>query len=183
MTRLAAVVLAAGLSRRFGGNKLAADLNGKPVLRHVLDGLRGLDLVQVIVVTRSDEGPGSIVNPRPEDGMGASLALGVGALPAVEGVFIVLGDMPRIDIDLYRVMAGALGDADIVVPVHDGQTGHPVLFGAACFDALKGLSGDVGARALLRSGQYRVRQISAGPGIHNDIDTPADLTLFASRTD
>ncbi|MDV6331617.1 nucleotidyltransferase family protein [Asticcacaulis sp. 201] len=183
MTRLAAVVLAAGLSRRFGGNKLAADLNGKPVLRHVLDGLDTLDFAQVVVVTRTEEGPGTIVNPRPEDGMGASLALGVAALTDVDGVFIVLGDMPRIDVDLYRIMAEALADADIVVPVHDGQTGHPVLFRAACFDALKSLSGDVGARAIIRSGQYRVRQVPAGPGIHDDIDTPVDLTLFASRTD
>lgn len=178
MKNLSAVVLAAGVSRRFGkADKLQADFEDKSVLRHVLDGLAGLELGEVLVVVRAPmEGMNYIVNPRPEAGMGHSLALGVAALKPCDGAFIVLADMPLIVPDLYREMAGALPGHDIVIPVHDGQTGHPVLFSSVCFDDLRRLSGDQGGRDLLRSGHYRVRHIEAGGFILADIDTPEDLT-------
>lgn len=188
MKRVLAVVLAAGASRRFGDDdKLYAEFDGKPVLRHVLDGLAALELGQVLVVSRAPlEGVAHIVNPRPEDGMGRSLALGIAALKPCEGVFIVLADMPLVVPDLYRKMAVALPGHDIVVPVHNGQNGHPVLFASTCFDDLRRLSGDHGARDLVRSGRYRVRHVEAGAFILADIDTPKDLARLrpsGTRTD
>jgi len=177
MKRISAVVLAAGASRRFGhDDKLLAEFNGKPVLRHVLDGLATLGLGEVRVVARTPlEGVNHIVNPHPDKGMGHSLALGIAALKPCEAAFIVLADMPLIVPDLYREMAAALPGHDIVVPVHNGQNGHPVLFATHCFEALRRLSGDHGARDLLRSGRYRVRRIEAGAFILTDIDTPEDI--------
>jgi molybdenum cofactor cytidylyltransferase len=188
MKHFSAVVLAAGASRRFGDDdKLYAEFDGKPVLRHVLDGLAALELGQVLVVSRAPlEDVAHIVNPRPEDGMGRSLALGIAALKPCEGAFIVLADMPLVVPGLYHAMATALPGHDIVLPVHGGQNGHPVLFAAGCFDDLCRLSGDHGARDLLRSERYRVRRIEAGAFILADIDTPDDLArfrLFGSRTD
>ncbi|WP_303830627.1 nucleotidyltransferase family protein [Asticcacaulis taihuensis] len=177
MKRFSAVVLAAGASRRFGeDDKLCADLDGKAVISHVLDGLAVLDLGEVLVVVRAPmEGMNYIVNLRLEAGMGHSLALGVAALKPCDGAFIVLADMPLIVPDLYREMADALPGHDIVVPVHNGQNGHPVLFSFTCFDDLRRLSGDHGARDLLRSGRYRLRHIETGGFILADIDTPEDL--------
>ena len=177
MKHLSAVVLAAGASRRFGlEDKLQAQFCDKSVLRHVLDGLAVLDLGEVLVVTRAPlAGVHRIVNQSPDAGMGHSLALGVAALKPCDGAFIVMADMPLIVPDLYREMAVALPGHDIVVPVHGGQNGHPVLFSSACFDDLRRLSGDHGGRALLRSGHYRVRHIETGGFILADIDTPEDL--------
>ena len=185
MKRFSAVVLAAGASQRFGDDdKLCADFNGKPVLHHVLDGLALLELREILVVARAPlEGVVHIVNLYPDNGMGHSLALGIAALKPCEAAFVVLADMPLVAPALYREMAAALPGHDIVVPVHNGQNGHPVLFAANCFDDLRQLSGDHGARDLLRSGRYRARRIETGAFILADIDTPDDLArIRASDT-
>ncbi len=187
MKRFSAVVLAAGGSKRFGADKLSAEFDGKSIFRHVLDGLATLGFGEMLVVTRAPlEGVAHIVNPHPEEGMGRSLAIGVAALSPCEAAFVVLADMPLVVPALYREMAAALSGYDIVVPVHDGQNGHPVLFASACFDDLRQLSGDHGARDLLRSGRYKVRHIEAGAFILADVDTPEDLTRLrppGSRVD
>jgi molybdenum cofactor cytidylyltransferase len=185
MKRFSAVVLAAGASRRFGqDDKLSVEFNGKPVLRHVLDGLSTLGLGEILVVARAPlESAHHIINPHPEAGMGHSLALGIAALKSCDAAFIVFADMPLVVPTLYREMAAALPGHDIVVPVHNGQNGHPVLFAANRFDDLRRLSGDHGARDLLHSGRYRVRYIEAGAFILADIDTPEDLArIRASDT-
>jgi len=186
MHAFSAVVLAAGASRRFGdADKLRAEIGGKPVLDHVLEGLANLGLGEIVVVPRvpSEPVPAGIpliVNPHADEGMGTSLALGISTLKPTYGAFVVMGDMPLILPELYRDMADALPGVDVVVPVHDGQPGHPVLFAADCFDALTQLSGDIGGRDLLRSGRYKIRFIEAGPFIHADIDTPQDLERLRS---
>lgn len=183
MKRFSAVVLAAGASRRFGtDDKLHADFDGKPILRHVLDGLAILGLGEVLVVARTPlQGVNHIVNPRPDDGMGHSLALGVAALKPCDAAFVVLADMPLVVPALYREMVAVLPDHDIVVPVHNGQNGHPVLFASNCFTDLRRLSGAQGARALLRSGHYRRHRLEAGAFILTDIDTPEDIARLKTR--
>ena len=182
MTRWAAIVLAAGRSKRFGAaDKLAAELNGKTVLDHVLDSLASAGLDQVILVTGPEaaavpEAVDHVVNATPEAGMGVSLATGMTALQSCDGVFIVLGDVPFVRAGLVVAMKERLSDHDIVVPMHDGQRGHPVLFGPACFDALRQCRGDVGARHVITSGLFRVAmyedESAAG---QMDVDTPEDL--------
>jgi molybdenum cofactor cytidylyltransferase len=185
--KLAAVVLAAGRSGRFGGDKRLADLRGKPLVAHALGALDGFAFAQRIAVVRPDDpiedivrrhGVIPVVNPRAAEGMGASLACGIAALGDVDGAFVVLADMPDVPARLYGELAArfALGGADIVVPRHDGRDGHPVLFGAVCFAGLATLEGDRGGRGLIEGGRHRVvRHDTACAGILRDIDRPADL--------
>ena len=187
MKRLAAIILAAGSSRRFGtGDKLLTDLDGRPVIDHVLDTVTRLGLGQVVVVTRRDfagltrlqydDRLTVVVNERADDGMGVSLAAGVAALKDCDGAFVVLADMPFLPSALFLDMAECLGGHDIVVPYHEGQPGHPVLFGQVCFDDLLTLDGDRGARGLIDGGRYRVARLETDhAAIHLDIDTVADL--------
>ena len=187
MKNLAAIILAAGRSSRFGSDdKLLADIRGRGVLERVLDTVTGLGLAQVVVVTRPDFAGLAdlgrdprltcVMNSRPDDGMGSSLALGVAALQACEGVFVVLGDMPWLPPALFAVLAPCLHSHDIAVPEHDGRPGHPVLFARACFAALLTLTGDRGARSLVDSGSYRVARVASDNAlILADIDTPDDL--------
>jgi len=189
--KTAAVILAAGQARRFGGDKLAAELKGRPVIGHVLDAVAQFPFDVVICVMRPDSGLVDhlkdrtiipVVNLEAEQGMGTSLAAGVGALPPqVDAAFICLGDMPGIPADTFGRMVAemAASGADIVVPVHDGQQGHPVLFARHCFADLAALTGDTGGRALIRSGRYTVATVEGSAGILRDIDIPGDLDAFS----
>ncbi|MGH1560171.1 nucleotidyltransferase family protein [Caulobacter segnis] len=114
----------------------------------------------------------------PAEGMGASLRTAAQALPDDgAGVFVLLGDMPAIDpATLQRLGQAFKGPLDLVAPTYLGRRGHPVLFGATWFPALRALSGDEGARALLESAGAQLTRIPVeDPGIHLDVDRPEDL--------
>ena len=111
--------------------------------------------------------------------MGTSLARGVASLdPDIEAVLVVLGDMPRVPVSVYRALTQAFDGAAerILVPTFEGGDGHPVLFGGAYFAALKQLEGDEGARRIRASNAAAVRRVEVGtPGILLDVDTPEGL--------
>jgi len=185
----AVIILAAGLSRRFGdGDKLMAEVHGRPVIAHVLETVRAVEVCQRVVVTQAGSGVLALadgfevaVNADPEAGMGLSIALGVQALrPDIEAAFVVLGDMPFVEASAFAALAAVEGD--IVVPVYEGRQGHPVLFRRACFEELSRLNGQAGARRLIDSGRYRVVTVEVeGTGGLVDLDTPEDFLSPPSR--
>lgn len=183
---LAAIILAAGASHRFGTeDKLQAQLGGLTVLDAAIAATDGLD--QRIVVARAPisapQGVRVVINPDADAGMGGSLAIGVAALTPCDGVFVVLGDMPLIPQAVYQQLAAHLTGYNIVVPTHDGRDGHPVLFAATCFDDLRALKGDTGARHLITGGRYRVVRLEVDTeAIVQDIDTKDDLTALVNRS-
>jgi molybdenum cofactor cytidylyltransferase len=189
MKRVAAVIAAAGSSRRYGAaSKLHALLDGTPLLAHVLRTLSQVPLAARLVVTAPDDritlelltatACAHTVNPDPAAGIGASIACGIRGLPGgIDGAFIALGDMPFTTVDTYGLLLRAFEElpADaIVAPVCAERRGHPVLFGAAHFPALAQLTGDIGARALLRAARV-VEVVVEDPGVLTDIDTPEEL--------
>lgn len=191
MNRLGAVILAAGASARFEcGHKLHQQIAGHAVLDWTLAGIAAAPVVAPIVVAAPGDtaahalaaahGMQVVVNPRPELGMGSSIACGMAALPTgLAGVFVCLGDMPFISADTYRRLADAYRAAparDIVAPSHAGIRGQPVLFGARHFPALLALSGDRGARDLIaRAGEALMLVATTDRGVVTDIDTVQDL--------
>ena len=122
------------------------------------------------------------VNPQPSAGLGASLACGVAALPdALDGVLVLLGDMPRVRAATCRALLDAFERAPptaALAPVHVGTRGHPVLFGVAHRPALAALTGDVGARRVLAAADVVPIAVD-DPGILLDVDTPEDLARAA----
>jgi molybdenum cofactor cytidylyltransferase len=193
MTRLAAIVTAAGFGRRYGpGGKLHAALDGRPVLAWTLDILAELPLVARVVVHAPGDlaaqalaragGARAIANPDPATGLGRSIACGVLALPSdIDGVLIMLGDMPRVRVASVQALLqrfAALDAAAVVLPVHAGRRGHPVLFGAAHLPALAALSGDRGARDIVQHAVVTTVDVD-DPGVLLDIDTPSDLAAAA----
>lgn len=190
-----AIVLAAGRGQRFGGGKLTAVLDGQPLVagalttafrapaRRVFVALGPDPEIRdaVDVVARRLAETDRLVIVAVEDtiaGMGVSLAQAARATPDdARGVFVFLGDMPRIDPRTPERLAAALRRSeDIVAPVHLGRRGHPVLFGAAWLPALRALSGDEGARSLIASAGARLVQVAVDdPGVCLDVDRPEDL--------
>ncbi|MCB2047102.1 MAG: nucleotidyltransferase family protein [Novosphingobium sp.] len=180
---LAAIVLAAGSARRFGSDKLSAQLDGEPLVRHAIRAARSAPVGQVIVVARDGlaigDWPGapevhrvSIVS----DAMSASLKAGIAAAGEVDGAFVFLGDMPRIPHAVAGELAQALGENWAAVPRHQGHAGHPVLLSARSFAEIKQLTGDAGAGKLLKQRDDVVYVDCDDPGVLFDVDRPQDLT-------
>jgi molybdenum cofactor cytidylyltransferase len=194
MREVAAILLAAGRATRFGAGpdetKLAAELNGKPLVRHVaeaalcskarpvgvvtghaaekvLGGLRGLDLF-------------AVHNAAYAEGLSGSLKAGVAALPeTVRGAVILLADMPFVTAAVIDQLIACFGAApiepDAIVPLRNGQRGNPVLIGRNLFAEIAKLQGDGGAKALLNESSGVLECPIDDAAIEIDIDTRETL--------
>jgi molybdenum cofactor cytidylyltransferase len=181
---VAAVVLAAGESRRFGGRKQLAELDGRTLLEHVLELARtaGLDPVVAVVPVwltrpRSMDDPALrwIRNPNPERGMSHSLRLGFEALPDdVGAAVILLGDQPTISPDVVRALVAARGERPLVATRAAGRLAAPVLVERSHFSIVEEPAGDVGLRELLNAHPAWVLAVEI-PHHVPDVDTQADL--------
>lgn len=200
----AAVILAAGTGSRFGGGKVRAPLDGRPLLAHVLAAVREAGIGRVVLVLGRDaravlaavrEGePAALedvlvaVNPAPERGLATSLGLGFGtatAGPAPAGVLVVLGDQPRVRAHVLRDLcrAAAPADAVAVVPRYAADTApNPVLLLPAGWPLVGRLSGDRGLGPLLSADATRVVRVPVR-GANPDVNTPADLAALAAAVE
>ncbi|HEM45676.1 MAG TPA: 4-diphosphocytidyl-2C-methyl-D-erythritol kinase, partial [Alphaproteobacteria bacterium] len=190
--RIAAVVLAAGQSRRMGPqNKMLATVDGEPMIARVVDNVLASQARPVVVVTGYESArvrealagrPVELVdNPRFAEGLSFSLRCGLRALPPdIEGALICLGDMPRVTPDQLDRLIAAFNPVEgraICVPTVQGKRGNPVLFARRFFEAMETVSGDVGARHLIGEAPDLVCEVEmADRGVLLDIDTPAALS-------
>jgi molybdenum cofactor cytidylyltransferase len=190
---IAGILLAAGMSRRMGSrNKLLVDIDGVPMVRRAAQAMRDGGIEDLVVVTGHDADKVEaaldglavrfVHNPDFATGQAGSVASGIASLPAhVSGALIALGDMPYVTVDLIAEMVrdhARLDDHDarISFPVHDGRRGNPVLWGCRFFEALKGLSGDIGGREILAKHAGAVNSITwRDDSIHRDIDSKEDM--------
>ena len=189
--RIAAIVLAAGRSTRMGAtNKLVADVNGTPMVRRVVEAALASRAAPVLVVTgHMAAGVSSalagldvtlVANPDYATGLASSLKAGIGALPpSCDGALIMLGDMPLIAPEHLGGLITAFAPDKIVVPVHEGRQGNPVLWPSKFFPELLQLDGDAGAKRLIAAHAEGVREVDLGTdAIFADIDTPGALAAL-----
>lgn len=193
---VAAVILAAGGSTRFGAPKQLLPWQGRPLIAHVADmaWMAGLSPVVVVVGAEAEQVTPALAgrevqvlrNYRWPEGMSASLNLGVAALPStVEAAIFLPVDQPLVDARFLRSLVAywQQHDAGIVVPVgREERRGTPVLFARRYFAELAQLSGDIGGRALFA--QYAddlVTMPVADPDVLTDVDTPAVYEALSAR--
>lgn len=162
---LSAVILAAGMSRRYGkSNKLLELFGGEALVRRSLQPFLGLGLKELVVVLGYEgDRVGTVlrglpvrlvVNPEFAEGMGSSLAFGVKALrgDGLDGCLVSLGDLGELREEEVRKVCSTFyeeGGERVVVPTFEGQRGHPVCFPQSCFEGLRRLTGDRGAKGLV----------------------------------
>jgi molybdenum cofactor cytidylyltransferase len=186
--RVAAIVLAAGRSTRMGvENKLLVDIAGTAMVRRVVEAVLASRARPVLVVTGHQAADVAaavaglavmlVANPDYATGLSSSLKAGVKALPQpCDGVLVVLGDMPRIGAEHLDRLVAAFAPDTIVVPVHAGRRGNPVLWPAMYFPELLQLEGDAGAKRLIAAQEEHVCEADLGTdAIFVDVDTPAEL--------
>lgn len=193
--RIAALVLAAGMSTRMGAtNKLLADLGGETMVRRVVKQVLASRLDDVVVVTGhqheqvagelSDLDCRLVQNPLFETGLASTLRAGLAALPAsVEAAMIALGDMPKVTVSHINRLLSVYTQSQqqhIVVPTFDGRRGNPVLFARHYFSELRAVTGDKGGRELLRVYNSRVCEVAMDDNsILIDVDEPAELASLS----
>ncbi len=112
--------------------------------------------------------------------MGHTLAAGVAASLDAAGWLVQPADMPWLQPSSCSVVAQALRKgARIAAPTYCGQRGHPVGFSASCLDELVTLSGDEGARELVRRWGFEPVAVD-DPGVIRDVDLPTDISDIRS---
>jgi molybdenum cofactor cytidylyltransferase len=191
--RAAGIILAAGLSSRFGSNKLLAHVRGRPILQRVLDVAAAARLRPVVVVTGPDgAAPYAalawrdelvVMNRRPEDGLSGSLQLGLTTLASSDAqrVMVLLADQPLLSrAQIGVILAAPMDQArPIVVPRYGGRQGNPVLLDRPVWHVAAELSGDRGMSQVFKSRPDLVRYVDV-PGVNPDVDTPDDLAELIS---
>ena len=189
---IAAVVLAAGGSARLGRPKQLVPIDGEPLVHRAARAALDAGCRPVAVVLGAESGSvGAAVadlpvlpvrNPDWADGVGSSIACGMRAAAAHRpaGCIVLPCDQPRLT---ACVLAGLIErfrrrDAQAVACAYGGTVGAPVLFAPALFDRLAGLTGDSGAKRVLRG--CAPLAVVDFPGGELDIDTEADLQRATS---
>jgi molybdenum cofactor cytidylyltransferase len=188
---VAAILLAAGSASRFGSDKLLHHLpHGVPIAVQAARHLRVVFEKNVFAVVRPEaktladllrkEGCEVVPCERAADGMGASLACGIGAVHAagaVDAYLVALADMPFIrSSSIAAVRDELLKGSPLAAPYFRARRGHPVGISSRFRDELAGLQGDEGAKKLLASHAAEIVKVPVGdPAVLRDIDTPGDL--------
>lgn len=181
---VAAVILAAGRGRRFGGPKAHAVLDGTSLLDRVAALAAGSGLAPVIAVvppgTPAPSGSTAIANPYPERGLSASLQLGIVVVPAGHAALVLLVDQPTLaPASVASVLAGR-GHRPLVAAWAGGRPGPPVLIEPDAFSLVMALSGDIGLRDIL-AGQPALVEAVAVDAHPPSVETPDDLARLEAE--
>ncbi|HAK53366.1 MAG TPA: CTP--molybdopterin cytidylyltransferase [Gammaproteobacteria bacterium] len=189
-----AIVLAAGSSRRFGGDKRRAELaDGATVLTQTIHTASNL-LDSVLVVLRFGDrsyeeelqqqidlpNVSYFLAPDSAKGMAHSLANAIYHQSDLDAAMIFLADMPFVQEDTIKALLTAYeankDSQPIVQPTVNGTPGHPVIFDRAYFREIQELEGDRGARPVVDAHQDKLIRVEVeDQGVIRDVDTPGDL--------
>jgi molybdenum cofactor cytidylyltransferase len=186
--RVAAIVLAAGESRRFGSPKQLLPWGETTLLEHVVDSALGSSVHKTIVVLGHraekigrplhDRPVELVINEEWEGGLSTSVSAGLHALPAdYEACLFLLADQPNVTPSLMNKLLDSYRStlAPIVAPTHKGRRGNPVLFARSLFPELLEMEGDQGGRGVILRHREEAELVEVDEGdFFLDIDTVDD---------
>lgn len=192
---VAAVILAAGESRRMGQPKLLLPWRDGCVLDTVLTAVSAAPFDDAVLVSgafrarveevASSHGIRCVFNPDYALGQSTSLIAGLNALADDTAAMFILADQPGLSVTLLRRLIEAYqqSDAPVLQPrTLQGRSGHPVLFAPALFSELRTISGDVGGRPVLQAHKNEVRYLlTDDDAVWQDLDTPEDYRRLREK--
>jgi molybdenum cofactor cytidylyltransferase len=199
--RIAAVVLAAGSSRRMGADKLLLPLRGRPIVSHVVEGVRRMESIEhVVVVTghaaqkitdalcEEHHGLRFVHNPQYAEGeMLSSIKTGLTALPrkGCDAFFLILGDQPGVRPATFEKLTAAFESnraARIVSPAFNGKRGHPVLLSCDGVEEILNLAPEATLKTYVSRYQNAAIEIEVDdPAVVADVDTPEQYQRLIGR--
>ena len=185
---VAAIVLAAGMSRRMGAPKQLLRVGDKTILERTLENVRASNASEIVLVLghAADEIQKRIatqdlkivLNHGYEQGMGTSLRSGLMEVTAdVKAAIIVLADQPWISAGTLNRLIACHQERkpQIIIPTYRGFRGNPVLLDRSVFAEVQSLNGDVGCRAIFGDHTEGIVKLAVDdPGILLDIDSQDD---------
>ena len=197
----AGIILAAGMSRRFGRPKQLLMLKNKHLLEWALDAALASRLAKVVLVLGHEHEKilqalgvktnlprlQIVINHRYQEGQSGSLQSGLKMVhKAYYSAMFLLGDQPRVQSSTIDDLLARFWDSEknICVPVHRGRRVNPTLFSRAMYCRLMAINGDFGARNIIRENSEQVLYVEVDdPAEFVDIDTPEDIAKiqFESR--
>jgi len=192
LNRIAIVMLTSGLSRRYGWkDKLLEELGGKHLMEHAASAIMGVEALVRVAVCPADKPDISdrlierfvvALNQKPKLGLGHSIAVGVDVALKFkpDAMIFCMADMPFVESWLIENLAkrlGGPGGPDIVHCGGGNGVRPPTAFSASCFNELKALDGDDGAKRIIGSGRHNVMGVAAPAPLLLDVDTKEDLEL------
>lgn len=184
--RVGCILMASGLGRRFGGNKLFALSGGRPLYERALSALPASLFVRAVVTSPYEEilsagetaGYLPLCNRRAEEGISASIRLGLSALKDTDGALFAVCDQPHLKTDsIITLIDSFLESPEFIYALSwQGKRGNPVLFPRTLYPELLALTGDRGGSAVIRRHPDLLRLSPAGASRElADVDTPQDL--------
>jgi len=197
--KVAAIVLAAGASTRYGQPKQLLPVGLRTMLQHVVDVVLASPVDQTIVVlghrageiganvrqgllTAADKPADIVTNEEWEAGLSTSVQIGLRAIrPDVQAALFVLADQPAITPEIITALLRRYQEtgAPIVVPTYQGKRGNPVLFDRSLFAELMKVRDDQGGRQLIDMYRDRIERVEVGSeGVLVDVDTEEDYSRF-----
>ena len=184
--RIGCVIMASGMSKRFGANKLMEDFHGRPMIQRALDATKGL-FARRVVVTRHEsvaslcreQGVEVVVHDLPH--RSDTVRLGLEALGDLDACMFLPGDQPLLRRETVAMLLQSWKEEPecIVRPVYEDSEGSPVLFPAWAFPELKNLPEGKGGGVVIKKHPQALRRVSvANPFELADADTPETLELL-----
>ncbi len=192
---VAGVVLAAGLSRRLGRNKLLLEIDGEPLVRRTAGRALAAGLSPVLVVVGHERelvesalaglDCRAVFNPRfAEEGRNGSLKAGIRALPEEAGAaMVILADMPRVESWMMRSLLDAFrgGSAPLVVSRYGDVYAPPMLYDRGLFEELLAMEGEGCGKAVVKAHLDDADVLAWPEAALRDLDLPSDAEALGAR--
>lgn len=190
---IAAIVLSGGKSERMGSPKALLQFQGQTFLERILAAIASSSITRSLVVAGHHHDaivaayPKNlhvVFNPNYESGMSTSVQAGIRALPpGVSGAAIFLVDHPMIEHQTIDALLSRLAPGRIVVPVHAGRRGHPVVFASDLFPEILELPPEKGLNTVVKRDRDRVIEVDVeSAGVLQDIDTPEQFAKLLGES-
>ena len=183
--KLGCVVMAAGNARRFGQNKLAAQLEGRSLILRTLEAVPTEEFDQVVVVTQYPEIMrlaeqfhfAAVYNEHPDYGISHTIKLGLTGLRDCDGVLFLVSDQPLLLRETVAQLARLWKTQPdkIAALGHNGIRGNPCLFPARFFPELMALTEDRGGNTVIRRHEEDLVLLETAAQELTDVDTPEAL--------
>ncbi len=194
---ICAIVLAAGMSRRMGTQKLLLPFAGRTVIAHIVAELLCSTVDHVLVVVGyqgksvAQKLPKQMItivtNPNYKSGMLSSVRCGIQALPQkCNAVMVVLGDQPAISSEIVDEMVQSFVKTDrgIVVPYYQQRRGHPLMFSMKYQNEIMTNFDKVGLRGLLHTHPEDIFELEvSSSSVLSDMDFPEDYRREVGQFD